>query len=138
MLTAPIQVINLDSAIVNYGSKGATLPGTPHHTFSFGVDYDHPIADELQLQIHADYSYRSGMSTSLTPSENENLTGFSMVNASVGVSRDKWRVSLYANNLTNARGVLSSNNPERYDVRGINNRLSRPTTVGLRFGYKYD
>ena len=138
VLTAPIQVINLDSAIVNYGSKGATLPGTPHHTFSFGVDYDHPIADELQLQIHADYSYRSGMSTSLTPSENENLTGFSMVNASVGVSRDKWRVSLYANNLTNARGVLSSNNPERYDVRGINNRLSRPTTVGLRFGYKYD
>ena len=136
-LTAPIQVVNLNSQIVNYGSNGATLPGTPHHTFSFGVDYDHPIADDLQLQIHADYSYRSGMSTSLTPDENENLTGFSMVNASVGVSHDKWRVSLYADNLTNARGVLSSNNPLRYDVRGINNRLSRPVTVGMRFGFKY-
>jgi iron complex outermembrane receptor protein len=137
-LTAPIVVANIDGSPVVYGFKGAALPGTPHHLVSVGVDYSHPMANDLMLQLHADYSYRSGMSTSLTPDENENLTGFSMVNASVGVSRGPWRVSLYANNLTNARGVLSSNNPLRYDVRGLNNRLSRPATVGLRLGYKYN
>jgi iron complex outermembrane receptor protein len=138
-LTETIQVFNpTTNQFVNYGSNGSTLPGTPHHTFSFGVDYDHPIHDDLQLEIHADYSYRSGMSTSLTPDENENLTGFSMVDASVGITTGKWRASLYANNLTNARGVLSANNPLRYDVRGLNERLSRPATVGLRLGYKYN
>jgi iron complex outermembrane receptor protein len=142
-LTAPILIqSNADTSgppeFTKYGAKGAALPGTPHHMVSFGVDYAKDIADDLLLQLHADYSYRSGMSTSLTEDENENLTGFSMVNASVGVSRGPWRVSMYANNLTNARGVLSANNPQRYDVRGIDNRLSRPTTVGLRFGYKYN
>jgi hypothetical protein len=84
------------------------------------------------------------MTTSLTPAENVNLHAFTMLNASIGVSRDAWRATLFADNLTNSRGVLSANNAKqhadgtfRYDPRFINNRLSRPLTIGLRLGYKY-
>ncbi|MDR3511232.1 MAG: TonB-dependent receptor [Caulobacteraceae bacterium] len=122
---------------VSYGAAGARLPGTPEHTFSLGVDYDRPILDGLDFTAHADTSWRSGVTTSLTPSLNVNLPGFAMLNASVGVSRDAWRVAVFANNITNTRGVLSANAVGAYDVRSINNRLSRPLTVGLRFGYKY-
>ncbi|MGA0604031.1 TonB-dependent receptor [Caulobacter sp. KR2-114] len=122
---------------VSYGAAGTRLPGTPANTLSFGADYEHPVLNGLTLTLHGDVSYRSGMTTSLTPSINTNLPGFAILNASIGVSKGPMRVSLFANNITNERGVLSSNNVASYDVRAIDNRLSRPLTVGLRFGYKY-
>lgn len=130
----------LDQAIVvggvSYGAAGTRLPGTPHHTASFGVDYENPLRDDLTLTAHADVSYRSDMDTSLTPAFNVDLAGFAALNASVGVERDKWRVSLFADNLTNSRGVISANTIATNDARGIDNRMMRPLTVGLRFGYK--
>ncbi|MGA0603224.1 TonB-dependent receptor [Caulobacter sp. KR2-114] len=131
-LTAPITV-----AGAVYGTKGAALPGTPHHTLSVGADYHHPITDDLKLLLHGDVSYRSSMSTSLTPSMNVNLSGFAILNAQVGVEKGPYRVSLYLNNITNERGVLSAQNPLRYDVRALNERLSRPFTVGLRVNYAF-
>jgi hypothetical protein len=77
------------------------------------------------------------MATSLTPSDNVNLDGFAILNLSTGISQGPWRWSVFANNVTNTRGVLSAENTGLWDVRSINNRLSRPLTVGLRFGFKY-
>jgi outer membrane receptor protein involved in Fe transport len=132
-LTAPIVVAN-----TNYGSSGTLLPGTPQNTASVGVDYDRPIVNDLDFNAHIDGSYRDAMNTSLTPSQNVHLPSFIMMNASIGVSHGPWRTALFINNLTNVRGVLSANAVPAYDVRGIDNRLSRPLTVGLRFGYKYE
>lgn len=132
-LTAPITI-----ADTVYGTAGAKLPGTPHHTVSLGADYDHQFSEELTFLAHADVSYRSSMSTSLTPSFNMNLPGFAMLNAQIGVERGPYRFTLYGANLTNARGVLSAQNTLKYDVRSINNRLSRPLTVGLRVAYSYN
>jgi iron complex outermembrane receptor protein len=119
----------------SFGTAGTRLPGTPRHTASVSVDYEQPVQD-YTFNAHADVSYRSDMTTSLTPSLNENLPGFSVLNVSVGLSKDAWRVALFADNLTNSRGVISAHNPDAYDPRGIDNRLTRPLTVGLRFGYK--
>ncbi|MBV9512112.1 MAG: TonB-dependent receptor, partial [Caulobacteraceae bacterium] len=143
-LTAPIIVLptyNPDGSVHTkgdvYGQSGTHLPGTPTHTASIGVDYVTPIQDGLTLDAHTDISYRSGMTTDLTPAVNVNLDGFAMLNASVGVNRDAWRAALFADNITNTRGVLGAENPDEYDVRALNNRLSRPLTIGFRFGYKY-
>ncbi|WP_374572010.1 TonB-dependent receptor [Phenylobacterium sp.] len=132
-LTAPIEV-----AGTVYGSSGTVLPGTPHHTASVGADYEHDFNDDLKLFVHGDVSYRSSMTTSLTPSSNVNLPGFAILNGQVGMERGPYRFTLYADNITNARGVLSSQNLQRYDVRAKNNRLSRPLTVGLRFAYAFN
>jgi len=84
----------------------------------------------------AHLSYRSGVTTSLTPRANVDIDGFAMLNLSAGISTDKWTASLYANNATNTRGVLSANSLEQNDIRAVNNRLSRPLTIGLRVNYK--
>jgi outer membrane receptor protein involved in Fe transport len=122
---------------VSYGAQGARLPGTPQDTLSVGVDYDRQIASELDLNLHADVSYRSGMTTSLTPSLNIDLPGFAMLNLSAGVNRGPWRTAVFVDNVTNERGVLSANAIGPYDARSIDNRLQRPLTAGLRIGYKF-
>jgi len=128
---------------VSYGAAGTRLPGTPQHTVSLGGDYDHALTDRLDFNGHVDVSYRSDMTTSLTPSLDEDLTGFAIVNASAGVSHGPWRLGLFVDNLTNTRGVVSANpigpfGSGPYDARSMNNRLSRPLTAGLRFGYKFE
>ncbi|MFT4027481.1 MAG: TonB-dependent receptor [Novosphingobium sp.] len=121
----------------SYGGDGANLPGTPHHTVSLAANYDKPLPGGLVFNAQANFSYRSGISTSLTPRANVSLPGFAMVGAAIGLSKDDWRVSLYGENLGDVRGVLSASSLLSTDVRGINNRLSRPRTVGLRFSLKY-
>jgi outer membrane receptor protein involved in Fe transport len=121
----------------NYGGDGDKLPGTPHHTASGWVSYDKPMADGLTFNAQASVSYRSGISTSLTPRSNVDLPGFAIIGASVGVSREDWRLSLYGENLGDVRGVLSAQSIRATDIRGVNNRLSRPRTFGLRFTASY-
>jgi outer membrane receptor protein involved in Fe transport len=128
---------------VNYGAAGTRLPGTPEHTGSLGADYEHSLKGDLAFTGHADVSYRSDMTTSLTPSLDEKLTGFAIVNLSAELSRGPWRVGLFVDNLTNTRGVVSANpigpfGSGPYDARSMNNRLSRPLTAGLKFGYKFE
>jgi outer membrane receptor protein involved in Fe transport len=141
-LTAPIIIAGTTNNGVfvsgaTYGVAGTRLPGTPQETGSLGADYEHALSNGLDLFAHADVSIRSGMPTSLTPSDNVNLTGFAILNLSSGISRGPWRWSVFVNNATNTRGVLSAENTGLWDVRAINNRLSRPLTAGLRFGFKY-
>jgi outer membrane receptor protein involved in Fe transport len=121
----------------SYGGDGAELPGTPHHTVSLSAEYSKPLTDDLMLNTQVNVSYRSGMSTSLTPRSNVELPGFAMVGAAIGVSKDMWRVDLFGENLGDVRGVLSAQSAQATDVRGLNYRLSRPRTVGLRFSVKY-
>lgn len=120
------------------GNDGDKLPGTPNHTASFSASYDRELnSDGLMFNTQANVSYRSHFSTSLTERSNVDLPGFAIIGASVGLSQDKWRLSLYGDNLANVRGVLSAVSLSATDVRGVNNRLSRPRTFGLRFGYQY-
>jgi outer membrane receptor protein involved in Fe transport len=123
---------------VSYGAAGTRLPGTPASTFSFAADYEQPVSPTLTFNAHADVSYRSGDPTSLTPSLDIYLPGFAMLNLSAGVSHGPWHVTAFVDNVTNERGVLSANAVGPYDVRSIDNRLSRPLTAGLKFGYKFE
>lgn len=131
-LTGPITVGGR-----SYGGDGAKLPGTPHHTASVSTNLDTPLSGELMLNAQANLSYRSGISTSLTPRANVDLPGFAMVSASIGLSTDIWRLSLYGDNLGDVRGVLSAASLQSTDIRGTNYRLSRPRTFGLRFSVTY-
>jgi outer membrane receptor protein involved in Fe transport len=141
-LTAPIIIpgsVNNGVFITGatYGVSGTKLPGTPDETGSLGVDYVRPLPNGLDFSAHADVSLRSGMTTSLTPTDNVNLDGFAILNLSAGLEKGAWRWALFVNNATNTRGVVSAENTDAWDVRSINNRLSRPLTAGLRFGYRY-
>lgn len=118
------------------GTEGSRLPGVPRHTASGAVQYDTLVgAAELTARVGA--SYRSGVITSLIPVENVSLPGFVTVNASLGVRQGAIRGSLFVDNLFDVRGVLAATNVQRVGGRGVENRLSRPFTVGLRLGYAF-
>jgi outer membrane receptor protein involved in Fe transport len=131
-LTGPITVGGR-----SYGGDGASLPGTPHHTASVSASYERPLANGVVLNAQGNVSYRSGVSTSLTPRANINLPGFAMLGASIGLSKDFWQFAFYGENLGDTRGTLSGISLQSTDIRGTNYRLSRPRTFGLRFSIKY-
>ena len=62
----------------------------------------------------------------------QQLDSYSTVSASIGVSRDEWRIELFGDNLTDERPELykSGNDGENRTT------TSRPRTVGLRFSYR--
>ena len=62
----------------------------------------------------------------------QNLAAYQAIGASIGVSKDAWRLELFGDNLTDTRSELykSGNDGEARTT------TSRPRTIGLRFSYK--
>lgn len=62
----------------------------------------------------------------------QQLDSYSTIAASLGVSKDEWRIELFGDNLTDERPELykSGNDGE------LRTTTSRPRTIGLRFSYK--
>lgn len=62
----------------------------------------------------------------------QDLAAYQSIGASIGVSKDEWRVELFGDNLTDTRAELykSGNDGE------LRTTASRPRTIGLRFSYK--
>jgi iron complex outermembrane receptor protein len=59
--------------------------------------------------------------------------GFTTYEASVGVVKDAWSVSLFGENLTDTRGVPFSSYAEWVKA----NTIIRPRTLSLRFSYHF-
>jgi iron complex outermembrane recepter protein len=62
----------------------------------------------------------------------QNLAAYQSISASIGVSKDEWRLELFGDNLTDTRPELykSGNDGEARTT------TSRPRTIGMRFSYK--
>src|ERR1700676_3061656 len=58
---------------------------------------------------------------------------FTIYDASFGVSKGAWNVQAYAQNLTDARADLFSNNNQFVPAETVN----RPRTIGVRLGFKF-
>ena len=59
--------------------------------------------------------------------------GFSIYDASMGVSKDAWSGQIYGQNLTDTRANLFENGNQFITAETIN----RPRVIGLRLGYKF-
>ena len=62
-----------------------------------------------------------------------NLPGFSLFDASLGVSKDAWAVQLYGQNITDKQASLYANARQWYKAVTV----ARPRTLGLRFSYSF-
>ena len=61
----------------------------------------------------------------------QQLDSYNTVSASIGVSRDEWRIELFGDNLTDERPELYKNGNDGE----LRTTTSRPRTIGLRFSY---
>jgi iron complex outermembrane receptor protein len=58
---------------------------------------------------------------------------YTTYDASFGVSKDAWNVSVYGDNITDTRATIYSSYAEYVKMNTIN----RPRTIGVKFSYKF-
>ena len=122
------------------GTIGSPLAGSPPFQGNLRVRYDFPLGEyEAFCQLAGIHQAHSFASTDqLTKDLQGNSIaydqpGFTTYDASVGVSKDAWLVTLYGQNLTDVRADLYTNYRQWYKAETVN----RPRTLGLNISYKF-
>lgn len=133
----PVSMVSTLSA-----SDGNRLPGVPEHSATWAFDYVRPVNFLGSSKVHArlDASYRSSVVTasSATADQYTELNGFSIWNASLGWSNDKWRARVFVRNIADEEGVGAV--LRDFANAGANENLdflSRPRTFGFTLGYTF-
>jgi outer membrane receptor protein involved in Fe transport len=116
------------------GNSGDPMPGVPRSTVNASLDYLQKLQANYTLDYHIDGSYK-GSTVSLFNSQDTaffRMSSFTIWDAALTLAHKQWAVSLYGQNLLDARGVLggtpaSINGPSAFFL------VNRPRTIGLRF-----
>jgi len=130
---------------------GATLPGTPEHTFNLALTHVAYLGDGYQwtnrLGAYYQSSTRNAINADLaTPGRfNVKLDGFALLNWVSTVARDQWEASLYVRNITNEEGVtgvftesyMGTDPAQNYFGNGSKQFLTMPRTVGVGITYRF-
>ncbi len=110
-------------------SEGDKILNSPDWTMTLGAEYNHPVWNDNVGFIRADYDW-TGRSRGAFQYNNPDYERpvYSVLNASVGVQLDTWKVSLYGKNILNDTKIIQHPQilflPEAYTVR--------PPTIGLQ------
>lgn len=120
---------------------GTPLPFASKWSVNFDMNYKTNLSNGLKLYLDGNLNYRSEMQVSSPENPNTYQDGFALLNGAVGLgsSNDRWKLSLFARNLTDefyvarrfptplgAVGSLSNVSP--YEARRI---------VGVSLDVKY-
>ena len=118
------------------GLDGDPINNVPDLTFAASAQYEWSWAANLTGFARVDYSYTDGSNTTISPRNpfNVPLDSYDLVNLQFGVRSESWRVTVYAENLTDER-------PQNDAINDFTNILafvtSRPRTIGVRAGYRF-
>ena len=142
-VTSDFTIVDRGATILS-AQDGNLLPYVPKQTLTAGLGYAHPLSDAVVLDLHADASYRSDVSTQInaTAAGYQQLGGFTTTDASATfLIASRWRVRFYGNNLTNIQGVSAAGPVLKNADLFPNYRveyLSRPRTLGLSLAYTFE
>jgi iron complex outermembrane receptor protein len=115
-------------------SVGQAILNVPEWMASFRVGYTHPVTDDIDVFARADYDFTG-------PSHGEFVTTapdyeqpeYSVLNASLGVRRNGYEISVFAKNLLDNTKIIQIPSllftPEAYTLR--------PLTVGVLLKAKF-
>lgn len=125
--------------------KGDRLPGSPEHTFAYGITYDTEVLDGMPLLINYGMNYTGNIYTRVGLRDfGEKLPSYTLHNLSMTVSGDVWDVTLYAKNLFDKYAVTSTRAGREdiravngFDVRSYGRYINQPRTVGVEFKYNF-
>jgi iron complex outermembrane receptor protein len=123
--------------LAQVGKVGAPLQNVPKWTATASAEYRFPnLVQDASGYLHADYSYRSNMTTVVGIPTNPLLLlpSYSNVNFRAGVDRDALNAEVYIENAFNSVQLLSATP----GVAGATTQVANyPRTVGLKLGYKF-
>ena len=130
------------------GVDGDRLPGSPEHQGSLFVAYNRALRDGLELSAsYGVWAIGDVLTRTGEKGGGEALPGYAVHNLSVSVASDAWRVTLYADNLTDRyveTGVRDTQlfaqqvtdiNGDPVTARRYFKNVLPPRAVGLRFSW---
>jgi len=136
----PIKVTRLNDAF-----DGDRLPGSPQHTGSLTLQYSRQLANGYGFDASYGIAANSDVITTVGKrGSGETLGGYALHSASVGIGKDRWRATLYADNLfdkyaytsvtTDVSRVQVVNN---FTVRRYEHSVLRPRQIGLELNVSF-
>jgi iron complex outermembrane recepter protein len=93
-----------------YGVKGDRLPFTSRYSASLSLQQDFPLSDNWSGFVGGQLDYvgrRIGAFTGPPPAERQVYPSYVKVDLKASVENGPWAVNIFANNVTNRRGVLT-------------------------------
>jgi outer membrane receptor protein involved in Fe transport len=137
---AALQTSNDEKVSNPSGALGSALAGAPPFQGDIRTRYEFAFNDYNAFAqvdaVHQSHSLATTDQLSLDVQGNStayDLPAFTTYDGALGVGRDSWVVQIYGENLTDGRAELYANYWQWY--KGVT--VSRPRTIGLRFGYKF-
>jgi len=124
---------------------GDRVSGSPKHQFSFVLDYVRDMGNGYQFDANYAVTYQSNVFSRVgLRNGGEALPGYDLHSLSIGLSKDAWKVSLYADNLFDQFAV-SSVRTERSFIRSVSGvplrsfyeDIIRPRVIGLQLKYAF-
>ena len=97
------------NGIANIDATGQRAPYAPKWALSLTPSWDARISDNAEFYSYAQYSFTSGYGTGVTQSIYTQVPGQHNLNLRAGVrlENERYDISLYANNATNERNIIS-------------------------------
>jgi hypothetical protein len=137
---AALQTSNEEKVSNPSGALGSALAGAPPFQGDIRTRYEFAFNDYNAFAqvdaVHQSHSLATTDQLSLDVQGNStayDLPAFTTCDGALGVGRDSWLVQIYGENLTDGRAELYANYWQWYKAVTV----SRPRTIGLRFGYKF-
>lgn len=122
----------LNAQVIEMALIGSELPMSPKVQANIRARYDFEIGSYMaNWQVGVQYAGKSY--SSIVAAERQQQDSYAMANASVTVESDNWRLTLFADNLTDERPQLFINNQD--DITRIS--TARPRSIGLTVSYSY-
>jgi len=130
---------------------GTRLPLTARWKMNSRLRYEWVPSGTLKAHVQGAVTYEGKRSRDLRLAINDlyrDMDSYTLVDLAAGISRDPWSAELYVKNLFDIRGQLSKSiqclettcgDPDGLTAIGgkVYTVVTRPRTVGLRFGYKF-
>ncbi len=115
-----------------YGTQGNSLANSPPFQANLRVRYEFTVGDYKGFgQVGGTHQGNSYSATGNVPSYDQ--PGYTLYDASIGMSRDAWSAQLFGQNLTNVLASTFTNSPQWIEQMAV----TRPRVAGLKFSYKF-
>ena len=127
----PLQTVSVENV---FGEKGDVLANSPRNQANLRARYEFEFNDfEAFWQIGAAFQSSSVNEATKSTENRFIMPEWTVVDASIGVARDQWRLELHAQNLLDENKSLFTT--RRMFIRTEN--PMRPRTINLRFSYAF-
>lgn len=129
--------LTTDTPDVVGGKSGDPLPYNPKWQSTIGAEYDRPMGPGVRGHAGISWHYTGDRYSDFDAANGQRrLNSFSQVDAHVGADIDRFRMDVFAHNLTDDRGI--TNLGFFGDVNGdVAAAVVRPRSFGLSLGYRY-